>query len=408
MKTLKLNSIKGLVLIFALGIFIFYACKKDKPEEPTPDTTPVADFTADTTIITAGDTVNFTDLSTNTPTSWSWDFGDSAASTLQNPSHTYITAGTYTVSFTATNAYGSDNETKLNYINVNVAGFPPITNFTSNTTIIVEGGTVNFTDLSTNTPTNWSWDFGDVGTSSLQNPSHTYTTAGAYTVSLTATNAYGSNNETKLNYINVTGINCPTTVTDTGGNVYNVVKIGNQCWMAENLNVGTQIPPASNQTNNGIIEKYCHGGVHLSSTEGDCSVWGGLYQWNEMMQYVTTEGTQGICPTGWHIPTDAEWCILENFLDATTDPGCSLSGQWRGTDCGTKLKQGGSSGYDALLAGYRHTDGLFYYSGAYEFMWSSTESGSGAWNRYLSLSGTRIARLTNSKLFGFSVRCVKD
>ena len=68
--------------------------------------------------------------------------------------------------------------------------------------------------------------------------------------------------------------------------------------MAENLNIGIQAPPAGNQTNDGIIEKYCHGGVNFSSTEGDCSIWGGLYQWDEMMQYVTTEGTQGICPTG--------------------------------------------------------------------------------------------------------------
>ncbi len=80
---------------------------------------PLADFTANTTSITEGGTVNFNDLSTNSPTSWLWNFGDGGTSTLQNPSNTYSTAGTYIVSLTATNAYGSDTETKYDYINVN-------------------------------------------------------------------------------------------------------------------------------------------------------------------------------------------------------------------------------------------------------------------------------------------------
>ncbi|MBW8050828.1 MAG: PKD domain-containing protein [Cytophagales bacterium] len=118
---MKIKITKSISLLFALFtafVILFYACKKDKPEEPTPDTTPVADFTADTTIIIAGDTVNFTDLSTNTPTSWSWDFGDVGTSSLQNPSHTYTTAGAYTVSLTASNAYGSDLMIKNSYITV--------------------------------------------------------------------------------------------------------------------------------------------------------------------------------------------------------------------------------------------------------------------------------------------------
>jgi len=165
---------------------------------------PVANFTGNPTSGTTPLTVNFTDTSTNTPTSWSWTFGDSGTSTSQSPSHQYTSADTYTVSLTATNAAGSDGETKTNYITVS-APQPPVANFSGNPTSGSAPLTVNFTDLSTNTPTSWSWTFGDSGTSTAQNPSHQYTSTGTYTVSLTATNAAGSDDEVKINYITVTG-----------------------------------------------------------------------------------------------------------------------------------------------------------------------------------------------------------
>jgi PKD repeat protein len=149
-------------------------------------------------------TVNFTDQSTNNPTSWSWNFGDTGTSTAQNPSHTYTTPGTYTVSLTATNASGSDTETKTNYITV-LAPQPPVADFTASSTSISVGDSVTFTDTSTNTPTSWSWTFagGTPGTSTAQNPTITYNTVGTFDVSLTATNAQGSDTETKIGYINV-------------------------------------------------------------------------------------------------------------------------------------------------------------------------------------------------------------
>ena len=161
---------------------------------------PVADFSGTPTTGTAPLAVNFTDASTNTPTSWSWAFGDSAASTVQNPSHSYA-VGTYTVSLTATNAGGSDGETKTDYITATVP--PPVADFTANQTVGLAGLAVNFTDTSTNTPTSWSWTFGDSNTSTAQNPSHTYNAVGYYTVTLTATNAGGSDGETKTDFITV-------------------------------------------------------------------------------------------------------------------------------------------------------------------------------------------------------------
>jgi PKD repeat protein len=174
---------------------------------------PIADFTANQTVINAGQSVQFTDLSTNA-TSYSWTFsgGTPSTSTAQNPSVTYNTPGTYTVTLIASNAGGSDTETKTAYITVNTVVVTPIAEFTANTTSITEGGSVQFTDQSTNNPTSWAWTFtgGTPATSAAQNPSVTYSTAGTYTVSLTATNSAGSNTMTKTNYITVSP--APTSV----------------------------------------------------------------------------------------------------------------------------------------------------------------------------------------------------
>jgi PKD repeat protein len=165
---------------------------------------PAADFTGTPLSGTAPLDVTFTDLSTENPTSWSWDFDDGGTSTSQNPTHRYNNVGTYTVSLTATNAYGSDTETKPGYITVSSAPQPPDANFSADPTSGPAPLDVAFTDLSSNSPTSWSWSFGDGGSSADQNPQHTYNTAGTYTVSLTATNADGSDTETKTNYITVT------------------------------------------------------------------------------------------------------------------------------------------------------------------------------------------------------------
>ncbi len=163
---------------------------------------PVADFTANQTNIFTGTTVNFTDLSTNTPTSWSWDFGDGNTSTQQNPSNQYNTAGTYTVTLTATNADGTDSETKTAYIVVSDP-VPPTADFIADITSASVGQVITFTDLTAGVPTAWSWNFGDGNTSTSQNPTHSYAAPGTYTVTLTATNAYGNDTEVKTAYITV-------------------------------------------------------------------------------------------------------------------------------------------------------------------------------------------------------------
>jgi PKD repeat protein len=169
---------------------------------------PAAAFEATATSGNIPLAVQFVDSSANTPTSWVWSFGDGGVSNVQDPSHTYTVAGTYTVTLTATNTAGSNTVTETNYITVSPA--IPVASFTANITTGPAPLSVSFTDTSTNSPTNWSWSFGDGGTSSDQNIVYTYTTAGAYSVGLTAYNSAGSNVTTESDYIVVnSGSNLP-------------------------------------------------------------------------------------------------------------------------------------------------------------------------------------------------------
>jgi uncharacterized protein (TIGR02145 family) len=192
---------------------------------------------------------------------------------------------------------------------------------------------------------------------------------------------------------------------------YTTMQIGTQCWMAENLNIGTMIQGTSNQINNGTIEKYCY-----DNSTANCDVYGGLYQWNEMMQYVTTPGVKGICPDGWHVPTDAEYCTLTQFIDPTVN--CGVTG-WNGTDVGTKMKsttgwyEGGNgtnaSGFTALPGGARdYSSGSFYFLTYDGNFWCSSESGSNAWLRRLCYLDAQVSRYSLNWSYGFSVRCVRD
>ncbi len=168
-----------------------------------PPTVPRASFICIPTSGKAPLVVNFTDRSTKSPTSWNWDFENDGIfdSTEQNPSYTYTMPGTYTVKLTAMNSVGSDNATKTDYIMITEVVIIPIASFTANVTSGTAPLTVNFTDTSSNTPTSWLWDFGDGSNSTEQNVSHTYTSAGDYTVNLTVANEGGNNSEVKTEYI---------------------------------------------------------------------------------------------------------------------------------------------------------------------------------------------------------------
>lgn len=168
---------------------------------------PVADFEADTTITTMGDTVRYTDISQNYPNQWVWEFEGANITTSyeQNPAVVYVDSGYFDVKLTATNPDGTDEILKEDYIYVNFVDLP-VADFTSDTAVLVPWEDVNFFDLSTGNPFEWSWEFegGNPATSTDQNPTEIkYYSSGLYDVTLTATNGGGSNTTTKEDYINV-------------------------------------------------------------------------------------------------------------------------------------------------------------------------------------------------------------
>ncbi len=190
-----------------------------------------------------------------------------------------------------------------------------------------------------------------------------------------------------------------STVKDIDNNVYNTVKIGEQCWLKENLKV------IKNPEGKAII-RYCY-----DNDPKICETDGGLYDWNTAMNNSTIEGAQGICPNGWHVPKDSEWYILEKGL--ATD---SCSADRNGSDCypvAMKLEQNGSSGFDALFAG-SYNSVSFGLRGTAVIFWSSTENKTLARSRSFYISNTypvlkgKISRSSGSKIAGFSLRCLRD
>jgi PKD repeat protein len=172
------------------------------PILPVPPVLPIADFLVNKVSGTVPLTVNFTNSSTNA-TSFLWDFGNGQTSTLLNPSITYNSVGIYTVSLTGSNSNASNTIIKTNLITVSPVPVPtPVADFLANKVSGTVPLTVNFTNTSTNS-TSFLWDFGNGQSSTLQNPSITYNTAGTYTVTLIATGEGGNNTIIKTNLITI-------------------------------------------------------------------------------------------------------------------------------------------------------------------------------------------------------------
>jgi uncharacterized protein (TIGR02145 family) len=191
------------------------------------------------------------------------------------------------------------------------------------------------------------------------------------------------------------------------GQIYKIVKIGDQWWMQENLNIGTRIDNSQNSSDNGTIEKYCY-----NNSDSLCNIYGGLYQWDEMMDYNLTDTniigtTNGICPLNWHIPTDKEWKELETSLGMTWKEADKFN-VWRGSDEGDQLKSGSTSGFEAMFGGDLVTD-IFAEEGTAGLFWTSQETDNlHSYFREISSGYSRIFRGDNTKNSGFSVRCIKD
>lgn len=247
---------------------------------------------------------------------------------------------------------------------------------------------VTFADQSTNNPISWNWDFGDGGSSTEQNPVHTYQNMGQYDVTLTTKNQDGSDSETKTNLIMVKG-----TYTDSRDNqTYSIVTIGDQIWFAENLNYKTD-------------DSWWY-----MDDESNGDVYGRLYNWNAAMS---------ACPNGWYLASDKDWKTLEMFLGM--DQGDADGTEFRGSDEGKKLKStsgwnaGGNGtdevGFTALPGGERDRNGFFLYKGGFGAWWTNTEDFNQnliAWSHFLEDGEERVGRDRNNKDYGYYVRCIKS
>jgi uncharacterized protein (TIGR02145 family) len=220
------------------------------------------------------------------------------------------------------------------------------------------------------------------------------------------------------------------TVTDIDGNVYHAIRIGNQVWTVENLRV-TKYNDGAAISN--IIENSTWDSCIYTKTPGYCyynnttnadtiKKWGALYNW-----YVVSQtNPKKIAPAGWHVPTNAEWDTLQNYLiangynwDVTTTGNKIakslatktdwLSYQTTGT-IGCDLTKNNRSGFSALPGGYRSYDGNFYYQSHYGYWWSATEyDASYAWDRGLSYDNDYLYRAFNYyESCGFAVRLLRD
>ncbi len=285
---------------------------------------------------------------------------------------------------------------------------------------------VHFTNKSQYDPESWSWNFGDGAISFEANPVHTYTDAGEYTVTLTVVKGEDSDSETKTHYITVTeggggtyGVPCPgmPTMTDIDGNRYNTVLIGDQCWMRENLKVthypnGDAIPYITSEdawnalVGNNTDDAYSY---YDNNPNGE---YGGLYNYaaaiGDNWERDNAEG-QGICPDGWHLPTDEEWVVLTNSLGGGVVAGGKMkevgTAHWNAPNRGATNE----SGFTALPGGNRTDYGTFSSVGLFGYWWSATEFGSSyGLYRYLHFDLPDMSRDNCGKSNGFSVRCVHN
>lgn len=198
----------------------------------------------------------------------------------------------------------------------------------------------------------------------------------------------------------VEGLPCKNSIAvKHGGYLYPTVQIAEQCWIKENMNIGEMINGDIDMTDNGIFEKYCY-----NNLPENCDVYGGLYQWGELMQYIEKKATQGICPNGWHIPTDIEFMPLIEDFDGE---GCKERGNshW---EMGFNIEGDNIKGFTVLGSGYRQNTTDFEQLGTFALFHSSLKMPFG-WVWHLGFSRNNLITFgTTLKVVGGSVRCIKD
>jgi len=186
--------------------------------------------------------------------------------------------------------------------------------------------------------------------------------------------------------------NCGQNLTDIRDNkVYPTVQIGSQCWMQKNLNYGTSLQGTTEQIDNCIIEKYCY-----NDNTANCTLYGGLYQWDELMAYSNTPGAQGLCPPGWHIPTQSEWNTLFTFYQEQ-----ALAGK--------PLQDSIFNGFRAKESGIVYSNISWKFQGFATLYWTSNSYGAiKALSHGMNLQNFSVSDYYSNRSNAFAVRCLKD
>lgn len=222
-----------------------------------------------------------------------------------------------------------------------------------------------------------------------------------------------------INFEFAANIPCPGVPTvNYEGQDYATVQIRSQCWMKENLNAGVMIPGTQLMNDPYVLEKYCY-----ADSEDSCTKYGGLYSWNEIMQLSTQQGARGICPPGWHIPTDGEWKVLEQAVDSQYgigDEEWEIPLWYHGFDAGMNLRSGqywynpgngpDAFGFTALPGGYRsNPSGTFFSITTHACFWTSTAGGfNDGIPHFIEYNDPRINNSLYNKRSGLSLRCIKN
>ena len=209
-----------------------------------------------------------------------------------------------------------------------------------------------------------------------------------------------------------------TFIDSRDGNEYNWVQIGDQVWMAENLAYlpsVNMVADGSEDAAGSYYYVYGYDGTNVADAKAtdNYATYGVLYNWTAAMDgeassTTNPSGIQGVCPAGWHLPSDAEWTELTEYLGGTSDAGGKLketgTTHWNSPNTGATNE----TGFTALPGGYRIDNGSFDI-GYYGFWWSATgRNAADAWFRYMDYSNSSVSRSNYFKEVGFSVRCVRD
>ena len=213
------------------------------------------------------------------------------------------------------------------------------------------------------------------------------------------------------------GLQCGDPVSYQGYD-YATVLIGEQCWFAENLRSenyenGDEIPAYLNDnewenTSFGAVAVYGEGNsdcFHYSPDGDACDESWALTEYGRLYNFHAVDDARGLCPSGWHVPTDGEWTVMTDHLDGEAVAGGQLKADYGWSESGNGTN---SSGFAGLPGGFRTPDGRFGFSGTNGLWWTSTSEGSYAWHRSLQSFHSWASGTFNGPQHGYSVRCVQD